>query len=201
MGIDILIINICILKVLGFIMIECAKDDELFVGDDILKEFWDCRDCGLCCKFFQCLPIYKEEIEEMADFIGIDSEVFKKSYTIKIESNTDEVSFKIPCQFLSDNTCEIYPVRGFICRTYPLCINLTTNIAVLSGIYFCPQATQFYESLLVFLKEFDIDTYENLLLKEKEFTIKEEGFEIQGSAQVFSQYLDSLYEKKNEENN
>ena len=136
-------------------MLEFNYDDDLFVGDEILKEFGDCCDCGLCCKFFQPLPFYKNEIKEIADFLGITEDIFYKKYVNAKYKDMDnqEISLKTPCPFLENNNCLIYKNRGFVCRTFPLCINLTTNEAVLSGVYFCPQATQFYEGLLEFNKK------------------------------------------------
>ncbi len=61
-------------------MLEVNHNDELFVGDEILKEYGDCSDCGLCCKYFQTLPFYRGEIKEIADFLGITEDIFYKKY-------------------------------------------------------------------------------------------------------------------------
>ncbi|RLF56787.1 MAG: hypothetical protein DRN27_09045 [Thermoplasmata archaeon] len=176
-------------------MLEFNGDDDLFVGDEILKEYGDCCDCGLCCKYFQPLPFFKEEIKEIADFLGINEDIFYKKYVNAKYKDKDnqEISLKTPCPFLENNNCLIYEHRGFVCRTFPLCINLTTNEAVLSGIYFCPQATQFYEGLLDFLKKNHPTEYKKLILMEKQLQIQEGGLKIQGKSTIFSAYLDWLH--------
>jgi len=176
-------------------MLEFNETDELFVGDEILNECWSCLDCGLCCSFFPILPIYDSEIKDAATLLGCTIQDFENKYTKKIEdSNKDTFySLKTPCSFLEGNTCRMYEHRFLICRTFPLFINLTTNQAVLSGIYLCPQATQFYEGLLDFYQQQHQLLYEQLLEKEKQIRMDEEGMKIQGEASLFIPYLDFLY--------
>lgn len=176
-------------------MLEFTETDELFVGDEILKEFWSCLDCGLCCSFFSILLIYDAEIEEIASFLGITPEAFEKRYTKRIDDSKEDTNYslKTPCSFLDGNKCRIYKHRFLICRTFPLFINLTTNKAILSGIYLCPQATQFYEGLLDFYQQQHQQLYDQLLEKEKQVSIGERGMKIQGEASLFIPYLDFLY--------
>lgn len=179
-------------------MLKFDENDELFVGDEILKEFGNCTECGLCCKFFTDLPIYEEEINQTSTLLGLSGEEFKKRYTKIINASEEEIkrSLKTPCPFEKNKRCTIYTHRFFICRTYPLFMNLTTNQAILSGIYLCPQATQFYEGLLEFYKKQNYEFYEQLLKKENQITVDEKGMKIQGKATLFSPYLDWLYSKK-----
>jgi Fe-S-cluster containining protein len=179
-------------------MFKFDDADELFVGDEILKEFSDCSDCGLCCKFFSHLPLYETEISELSKILKISPEEFRQVYSKRIENTEESVrySLKTPCPFLEKNTCQIYNHRFLICRTFPLCINLTKNKAILSGIYVCPQATQFYEGLLEFLQNHQKKIYKQLIEKEKLVTLDERGMKIMGKATIFASYLDWLHLKK-----
>lgn len=174
-------------------MLECDEHDKIFVGDTILAEFWNCRDCGICCRTFEELPMYIDEAKQIATNLGISYKTFKDTFTDKNHNKKDEISLKSPCPFLKHNSCSIYSIRGFICRTFPLSINLSTNQAVLSGIYFCPQATQFYEGLIDFLYNTNLTIYHKLIQKEKKLFIDDLGMKIQGTADIFTAYLDWIY--------
>jgi Fe-S-cluster containining protein len=177
-------------------MLDCDKDDKLFVGDAILSEFFQCKGCGICCNTFEPLPLYLDEIKQIVHYLGITKDEFRNLYTCKTMINDKEISLKTPCPFVEENSCLIYPNRGFVCRTFPFCINLSKNVAVLSGIYFCPQATQFYEGLLDFLKKYQPDTYIELIEKEQTLPVGEMGYTLQSHADIFSGYLDWLYNIK-----
>lgn len=177
------------------VMLKFDETDELFVGDDILSEFELCTNCGLCCSFFQDLPIYKEEIKMAASFLQINQDLFKKMY-MKTNSDRFTFSLKTPCPFLNQKKCMIYKHRFLVCRTFPLFMNLTTNKAILSGIYFCPQATQFYEGLIEFFKQHDSKLYYLFMEKEKNIEIEKDGMKIQCKASLLYPYLDLLYSTK-----
>lgn len=180
-------------------MFKFDENDELFVGDEVLKEFGDCSDCGLCCKFFSQLPLYKKEIIDLANILRISPEKCIQTCMKRIKNSDEDVqySLKTPCPFLEGNTCRIYNNRFLICRTFPLCINLTKNKAILSGVYVCPQATQFYEGLLEFLQKHQKKAYKQLIEKEKLVTLDEKGMKITGKATLFASYLDWLHLNKN----
>jgi len=179
-------------------MLEFDETDELFVGDEILNEFYSCTDCGLCCRFFSNLPIYETEIASVSSFLKISPEQFKQKYTKRINENIEKnrCSLKTPCPFLNGNVCRIYGHRFLVCRTFPLFMNLTKDEAILSGIYLCPQATQFYEALIEFYKQHHIDLFYRLIEKEKDVLLDESGMEIKGTVSLFSPYLDWLYSIK-----
>ena len=131
-------------------MLEFTKNDTLFTGDQILKELWDCLECGLCCKFFSEIPIFKTEMKELAEYVSIDEKRFIK-YHLEYNKNSQtqkELMLKTPCHFQENNRCIVHKKKPLVCRMFPLCINITTGKGILSGIYLCPQATQFYEGLI-----------------------------------------------------
>ncbi|MHA2431201.1 MAG: YkgJ family cysteine cluster protein [Promethearchaeota archaeon] len=178
-------------------MLNIEVDDEIYVGDKLLQEFTSCLDCGLCCKLFDWLPIYDEEINELVSTLEIKKTDFKKKYT-KLSNNDKKVNYlslRTPCPFQNGNECQIYNKRWLICRTFPFCINLTKNIAELTGIYVCPQATQFYIAMLDFYETYQPDIYHKLIEKENQGIIGKNGMRILGPADIFTNYLDWLYLK------
>ena len=179
-------------------MLEFDSDDDMLVGDEILREFADCLDCGLCCRFFDSLPLYDVEIQEIASFLSIDRNAFLEEYTKSLEEYMEgcSVSLNVPCPFQKDNSCMIYEKRGFICRMFPLCINHTKNKAVLSGIFICPQATQFYIAMMEFYKVKQPNVYKILLEKERSTGDISSGLTLEGDAILFSCFIDSFMLKK-----
>ena len=176
-------------------MVIIELDDELYVGDELLQEFSKCLECGLCCKFFDPLPIYNEEIEDLVSTLTTTTTDFKKTYTKRLRRSEtiEKVSLKTPCPFQKGNLCQIYDKRWFICRTFPLFINLSKNTGVLSGIYVCPQSTQFYEAMIDFYNTRQPEFYRQFIEKEKQLTIGKNGMKIKGPAAIFSYYLDWLH--------
>jgi Fe-S-cluster containining protein len=175
-------------------MLDFNETDELFVGDDILKDFACCTDCGLCCRFFSHLILYEKEVDEIINYLDISLNEFTQKYVNDVDNSEDSTkySFHIPCSFLHQNNCMIYSHRFLVCRTFPFFMNLTTDKAILTGIYLCPQATQFYEGLIDFYKKYYPDLYQHLIEKEKEILIVDNGMEITGSVSLFAPYLDWL---------
>jgi Fe-S-cluster containining protein len=176
-------------------MLDFKQTDKLFVGDEILKDFASCSDCGLCCRFFSHLTLYEKEVEEIVKQLDISLDKFIQKYVNSVHSSDESTtySFKIPCLFLQKNRCMIYHHRFLVCRTFPLFMNLTTNKAILSGIYLCPQATQFYEGLLDFYQKDYPHLFHQIIEKEKHIMIDENGMEIRGSVTLFAPYLDWLH--------
>jgi Fe-S-cluster containining protein len=175
-------------------MLDFNETDELFVGDEILKNFASCADCGLCCRFFSHLILYEKEVDEIIKDLGISLDEFKQKYVSDVDNSRGSTtySFNIPCSFLHQNKCMIYKHRFLVCRTFPFFMNLTTNNAILTGIYLCPQATQFYEGLIDFYQKHHPHLYHQLIKKEKDILIDDNGMEITGSVSLFAPYLDWL---------
>ena len=173
-------------------MLSFNTTDELFVGDELLKDFSSCTDCGICCKFFSNLPLFETEMQPVISSLNISQKKFLKKYIKKTDQNDKQkvYSLKTPCPFLNQNSCGIYENRFLVCRTFPFFINLTRDEAILTGIYLCPQATQFYEGMLDYYRKYHISLSHQLIEKEKEITIEKNGMEITGPVSLFSPYLD-----------
>jgi Fe-S-cluster containining protein len=179
-------------------MLEFNPNDELFLGTSLLNEYFDCANCGFCCKAFETVPIYPEELSSISSHLSLDRFKFKEQYTKPYdEPNTTVLrSFITPCPFLEKKRCVIYPHRPFVCQSFPLVINLEIREAVLSGIYFCPQATQFYEGLIDFYSSHDPSMYRLLINNEKNISLSSLGWKLQENRSIISSYIDWLYRLK-----
>lgn len=179
-------------------MLEFDVCDELFIGDKILQDFGDCLSCGLCCKVFPSIEVATDEIKLIVKKLNIDSKQFAINYlkTHKSENGQIKLSLKTPCPFQEDNHCKIHEIKPFDCKTFPLLINITSKIAVLNGIYLCPQATQFYEGFLEFCKINDPKTYEDIIGKEKTTELSQLGLKLTINSEKVSNYIDWICSDK-----
>lgn len=91
------------------------------------------------------------DIERAADYLGLDPDEFLKEY-LKGEETGDGIEYRrwvSPCPFLTDkDDCEIYPVRPFACRLYPLKTKFGTGGVV------CPAFSEMGEVIDRISKDF-----------------------------------------------
>ena len=176
-------------------MLEFDEEDELFIGDRVLRYFGNCLDCGLCCKIFNYIEITDNEIQNVAHYLKMTKKDFLKKYTKKNRklNALTKTSLKIPCQFQKSTRCNIHEKKPFDCKTFPLLINITKGQAILTGIYLCPQATYFYQGFLNFCQCHFPYLYSDLIALEKKTSWTSLGLELTLSSKPLSMYIDWLY--------
>lgn len=112
----------------------------------VFQHYGNCENCDyvLCCKVLSCI-IEKNETNRIANFLKIKNDDFIKKYLVDI-SIKNPVGGKdirymindIPCPFLENDKCKIYPVRPMSCRCYPFQPSMPV---VLEGVELCPTST------------------------------------------------------------
>lgn len=179
-------------------MLVVDENDDVFIGDKILRYFGNCLKCGLCCKMFNEIEITQEEIDHIACSLNLSRNDFLHKFTqATTKRHTPKKIFlKSPCPFQKSMKCTIHKRKPFDCKTYPLIVNRTKEQAVLSGIYLCPQATNFYQGFLDFCYHIFPSLYEELIALENESSWSSLGLELTLSADPLSQYIDWLYSQK-----
>lgn len=104
-------------------MYNIVKQEGFDFGFDVSK----CSSCeGNCCigesGYIWCTP---KEIDNIADFLGLERQNFVDIYTTKVGYRTSLKELKIKdsfhCVFFDSDKrgCQIYPVRPQQCRTFP----------------------------------------------------------------------------------
>jgi uncharacterized protein len=80
-----------------------------------------CTGCGKCCTGPGYVWVNEEEVAEMAAFLGITAQEFKKLYTRQVGKRLTltERRPNFDCVFLEGKQCRIYAARPTQCRTYP----------------------------------------------------------------------------------
>lgn len=88
-----------------------------------LEEFV-CWECGNCCRGEGFVAVSGEDIERIAEYLGMDALEFTQTYT-KLEKSRRGLVLKdkgedSACIFLNDdNRCEVYQVRPEQCVGFP----------------------------------------------------------------------------------
>jgi Fe-S-cluster containining protein len=82
-----------------------------------------CTGCGKCCTGFPgYVWVDEDEIQKMAEFLGISIDLFKRKYTRQRDNRYALIelpSRNFDCIFLQDKQCRVYAVRPRQCRTFP----------------------------------------------------------------------------------
>ena len=77
----------------------------------------DCRTCANCCKTSH--PLFsKTEVERIATHLGTTAEDVRARHLEPSEAGK-YTTRQLPCPFLQDDLCSIYPVRPAVCAGYP----------------------------------------------------------------------------------
>ena len=179
-------------------MLEIDENDELFIGDKVLSYFGNCLECGLCCSVFETIELTEMEIQEIADYLQMTTNDFRRTYTKKMrkKGTVTKKSLQTPCPFQQSSRCNIHSKKPFDCKAYPLLINLTKKQAILTGIYLCPQATHFYQGFLDYTKNHFPTLFHKLISLEKKACWVESGLELTIPSEPLSNYIDWVYSKK-----
>jgi len=114
----------------------------------IFEHYGGCEHCehSLCCKINP--PVVKNnEVTRIANHIKMNKNDFIEKYLLDYtipdflpgETINDFLINEIPCPFLDNNKCSIYPVRPAACKWFPF--QPAWKIITLEGIDICPTAT------------------------------------------------------------
>lgn len=83
---------------------------------------FSCTGCGGCCTGGPgYVWVSEEEMQTMADFLGLSLSAFCRRYTRIVDGrySLTEMRDNYDCVFLEGKRCTIYPVRPIQCRTFP----------------------------------------------------------------------------------
>jgi uncharacterized protein len=95
-----------------------------FIYAETLMKNFKCKRCGTCCKWSGYVRLLDEEIEEIANFLGLELHFFTSKYTI-VTADRRNLSLiekeDGSCIFYSDDPagCAINPVKPKQCSDFP----------------------------------------------------------------------------------
>ena len=124
-----------------------------------IYDFSDCSICNLCC-IDGVLHLDEPDIKRISKFLKISPKFLVEHYT-KYNLKTGEIKINMPCSFLKNNKCIIYPVRPEVCRDYPVFVQ-NNDIIYVYGIETCAIATYFVQAYSDFLKKYYPDCFKQL---------------------------------------
>jgi len=124
-----------------------------------IRDFSDCSVCNLCC-IEGVLHLNETDIKKISKYLKINPKYMVEQYTT-YNLKTGEIKINMPCSFLKNNHCIIYPVRPEVCRNYPAFAQ-NNDIVYIYGIEMCAKATHFFEAYVDFLKKYYPECYRQL---------------------------------------
>ena len=84
---------------------------------------FECRRCGACCRWPGHVLLADDEVQAIADFLGMSVYAFTGRFTV-LAVNRECLSLAEAqdgaCVFLEGNACRIQPVKPRQCRDFPL---------------------------------------------------------------------------------
>lgn len=86
---------------------------------------FECTQCGKCCTNrgeYAHVYVNPTEVRQLAAFLGLSVQRFKRLYTFVDEDGWRQLSFTGgDCVFLNPETklCQVHPARPIQCRTFP----------------------------------------------------------------------------------
>jgi Fe-S-cluster containining protein len=105
----------------------------LKVLDENYRFRFECDQCGRCCRG-STIPLNPYDILKMSDYYGITAQEFLEEFTLwsaASQSGIPVVLLKAEprCPFNHQNLCNVYEVRPFFCRSYPVIRIMVYNTA------------------------------------------------------------------------
>lgn len=86
------------------------------------KTTYVCARCGNCCKWRGYVHVTQEEIQSIAQFLGIEHKIFMDKYIRLTKERTGLSLIENPdgsCVFLENDRCLINPVKPRQCKAFP----------------------------------------------------------------------------------
>lgn len=93
-------------------------DEKVFQLNEAITPQIDCTTCGNCCKTLM-VNIDETEANSLSEHLQMDRKVFDEQYLEKSEHSDRMLMNAIPCHFLENNSCSVYPYRFAGCREFP----------------------------------------------------------------------------------
>ena len=87
-----------------------------------MKPYYHCQRCTACCRLPGFVRLLPQELEPIADYLGISVEQFTSDYCDLLPSRTGLTLVSRSdnsCIFLEGNSCKIHPVKPLQCRGFP----------------------------------------------------------------------------------
>jgi len=90
------------------------------ISNNKMSNFFECSQCGDCCKGQGGTYVDEKKIKEIADFLNITEDQLKKDYLCRSSSGRYMIACGNDgkCIFFKNN-CSIHPVKPRMCREWP----------------------------------------------------------------------------------
>lgn len=91
---------------------------------ETVKDRFECRQCGNCCRSDSMLPLTLDDIYRIADFLDMQPDEFFEQYCkeMVIGGSVTPMAYlsrENGCPFLKDSLCSIHFVKPLLCKYMP----------------------------------------------------------------------------------
>lgn len=93
------------------------------------EDIFQCNMCGDCCKGFGGTYVSKEEIENISEYLNIDSAAFVKKYCQITRTGTVLAQKMDGYCIFWDKKCSIHPVKPHMCKDWPFIEAVVKDVA------------------------------------------------------------------------
>jgi len=129
-----------------------SKNEELQkLINRTIHDFSDCTICNICC-LDGVLHLDETDLKKISKYLKISLKTLIEQYA-DYNLKTGKIRIIMPCSFLKNNKCIIYPVRPEVCRNYPVFVQ-NNDIVYVYGIETCAIATHFFQIYSDFLRKY-----------------------------------------------
>ncbi|HSO18409.1 MAG TPA: YkgJ family cysteine cluster protein [Desulfosarcina sp.] len=92
-------------------------------------DLFDCTLCGDCCKGYGGTYLSGDDMEAIADYIGVSPRRMKAAYTCESGGRRLLVQGKNGYCIFWDRVCTIHPVKPHMCRQWPFIASILVDVA------------------------------------------------------------------------
>jgi Fe-S-cluster containining protein len=78
-----------------------------------------CHNCSICCENEELISVAAADVRRISVYLKMPVTRFIRRYVKKLKKSKMSLRRTLPCVFLRDGRCSIYPVRPTVCAMYP----------------------------------------------------------------------------------
>lgn len=101
---------------------DCKLVSETLVMVEMRDTWYQCDRCTVCCKWPGDVKVEDDEIQAIADFVGIEFYTFVRDHT-RLRTNRSGLSLlekeNDECYWLEGNSCKLQDVKPRQCKGFP----------------------------------------------------------------------------------
>lgn len=96
---------------------------------NVLADYFQCTQCGECCRGFGGTYVSDDDIKAIAEYLGVQPDIVLKRYCVRSGSKPLICQGEDSRCIFWDQLCTIHPVKPRMCRMWPFIPSLLVDAA------------------------------------------------------------------------